>query len=155
MWCCIYGLQLKSKRVSMLHDEVCLQPSEKVILSLISPRLTMLSNRSIDIRKSLSFTVSLSIVVLSSSFRWANLCNWLTLRECDCSSRCSYRTLHVISKSFLITVGVLCLQSQQTPDAHSFRIMKLKTLWLKLYTYRIPSWHIRNLILCTSKFKSY
>lgn len=61
MWCCIYGLQLKSKRASMLHDEVCLQPSEKVILSLISPRLTVLSNRSIDIRKSLSFLHSESV----------------------------------------------------------------------------------------------
>lgn len=64
-------------------------------------------NRAVQSWKILApLTESLSMAPLFSGFRWANL---LTLSKYDFSTRCSYRTLHVILKSSLIMVGPLLL----------------------------------------------
>lgn len=85
------------------------------------PRLIALSNTGKILAP---FTKSLSIVALSSGFRWANL---LTLSKYDCSTRCSYGTLRVILKSSLIIVGPLCLLNRWLTQTHSFRITQLRT----------------------------
>lgn len=85
---------------------------------------------------------------LCSGFRWANL---LTLSKYNCSTRCSYRTLHVILKSSLIIVGPLCLLYRWLTRTRSFHIMQLRTLWSEFSMYGIYGLPISKHILYAAK----